>query len=62
MGKIQAKKGKGHKGMRSAKNKASGYYVQQRFKTEKNRKRKRQKHLSLHPNDIQTLEALKKML
>jgi hypothetical protein len=31
-------------------------------RTEKNRRRKRQKHLSLHPRDLQTLAALKKDL
>lgn len=29
-------------------------------RTEKNRERKRKKHLSLHPGDLQTLAALKK--
>jgi hypothetical protein len=31
-------------------------------RTEKNRKRKREKHLSFHPKDLQTLAALKKMI
>lgn len=30
--------------------------------TERNRKRKQQRHLSLHPADLQTLAALKKLL
>lgn len=35
---------------------------QQFMRTEKNRKRKRVKHLALHPNDLQTLAVLKKTM
>lgn len=48
------------KGRQHTKN--EGYYKQQFAVTEKNRKRKLKKHLSLHPEDIQALQALKKVI
>lgn len=52
----------GKKGKRSARAKASGKYAKQFAITERNRRRKRVKHLSLHPNDIQALAAFKELL
>lgn len=62
-GGIKAPKvGNKHKGLRSAKNKASGYYTKQRVQTEINRRRKRLKHFRAHPNNIKGVEELRKAL
>ena len=58
MADLQPKRGKGHKGLRSAKNKASGKYSHQAIQTTINRKRKRLKHVKRHPNDLQTRKLL----
>ncbi len=62
MPKQQAAKigGNRAKGRQHAKN--EGYYKQQFARTEKNRKRRLKKHLSLYPKDIQALAALKKRM
>ena len=46
--------------MQAAKRKTK--YAAQFARTERNRRRKRERHLALHPKDLQTLEALKKQL
>lgn len=48
------------KGRQHSKNAASGYYKQRFAITERNRKRKLTKHLSLQPHDRQALAALKR--
>ena len=47
------------KGRQMAHNQASGRYVRQRTRTERNKARARQKHLENHPNDLQAQIALR---
>jgi hypothetical protein len=60
MSKKQNKLGKGKKPTNL--HQKQKYSDRRLFKTEQNRRWRRQCHLTLHPKDIQTLEALKKML
>lgn len=48
----------GHKGKRSGRLRASGYYKQRFMITEKNRKLKRIRHCKKYPNDLQTKALL----
>lgn len=60
MGKQQKSKVGGNKakGRRSAKNKAMAKYVKRQIITERNRLRKRVKHLKKHPGDKQTAKLV----
>lgn len=62
MGKKQTSKigGNKAKGRQHSKHASSGYYKQRFAITERNRKRKLAKHLSLQPNDRAALAALKR--
>ncbi len=64
MPKQQAAKigGNKQKSRQHSKGLSTGYYKQRFAITEKNRKRKLSKHLSLHPSDIAALQALKKQI
>lgn len=59
---TKQKMGKTPKLSRSYRHKQSGKYARRFAITESNRRRRREKHLSLHPKDLQTLAALKAQL
>ena len=53
--------GKQHNMIRAAKNRDRKIYVRQGVRTEKNKRKRREKHLEKHPNDIQAKEIIKKL-
>jgi len=59
---TKAKGGKQHNMNRAGHNKARGLYVKQRFRTEKNKRKRREKHLENNPNDIQAKDNIKRIL
>ena len=53
--------GKKHNVIRAAKNRDRKIYVRQGVRTEKNKRKRREKYLEKHPNDIQAKEIIKKL-
>jgi len=48
--------------MRSSHNKSTGLYKRQKIRTEKNKRKRREKHLENNPNDIQAKDNIKRIL
>ena len=46
---------------RASHNKARGRYASQKFRTEKNRKRRWEKHIKKYPNDAQAKSIIKSL-
>jgi hypothetical protein len=49
-----------HKGRQMAHHQSRGKYAKQRIRTTQNKMVSQQKHLSLHPNDLQAVENIRK--